>query len=628
MSMIDTSKMSRGKAEALEITEAARQAEWTQPSFGAELFMGRFREDLIWPWPAQTVADIKAGDDLLAQLEKFLREKVDAEKIDREQDIPAEVIRGMADLGLFAMKIPKEYGGLGLSQVNYNRAIALIASHCGSSAVWLSAHQSIGVPQPLKMFGTEEQRAKWFPKFVKGTISGFALTETDAGSDPARMKTTATPTEDGLNYVLNGEKLWCTNGLVADVIVVMARTPDREVRGKMRRQITAFIVETNTPGFEVIARCRFMGIRAIQNGVIRFNNLKLPRENIIMGEGQGLKLALMTLNTGRLTLPAASTGAAKTCVAMMRRAANTREQWGAPIGKHDAIAQKLASMTATTYAMEAITYYASGLADAHTADIRLEAAMAKLFCSEWACKIIDDALQIRGGRGYETEASLKGRGETAWLIERMMRDHRINRIIEGASEIMRLFIIREALDKHMKTAGSLVNPRGAGGVGNLVHDAVKAGMFYARWYPVRWMPHGLAGTYRKYGKLARHMRWISRQSNRLARNLFHLMVLNGPGLEKRQALLGRVVDMATDLFAMACSISHARYQKEAGEHPEAGELANEFCLLARSRINEGFRTLWRNDDRKHYAFARKMLDGRYGWMEQGVMPVEEPKNTK
>jgi len=313
---------------------------------------------------------------------------------------------------------------------------------------------------------------------------------------------------------------------------------------------------------------------------------------------------------------------------MMRRAANTREQWGAPIGKHDAIAQKLASMTATTYAMEAITYYASGLADAHTADIRLEAAMAKLFCSEWACKIIDDALQIRGGRGYETEASLKGRGETAWPIERMMRDHRINRIIEGASEIMRLFIIREALDKHMKTAGSLVNPRGAGGVGNLVHDAVKAGMFYARWYPVRWMPHGLAGTYRKYGKLARHMRWISRQSNRLARNLFHLMILNGPGLEKRQALLGRVVDMATDLFAMACSISHARYQKEAGEHPEAGELANEFCLLARSRINEGFRTLWRNDDRKHYAFARKMLDGRYGWMEQGVMPVEEPKNTK
>jgi alkylation response protein AidB-like acyl-CoA dehydrogenase len=623
MSEIDTSKMSRGKADAMEVTEDSRQTSWEHPSFAGELFMGRFRSELLWPFPAQSDEDAQVGSELLASLEKFLTEKVDAEKIDREQELGPEVIKGLADLGLFAMKIPKEYGGLGLSQVNYNRAIALVASHCGSTAVWLSAHQSIGVPQPLKLFGTPEQKKKWLPEFSKGKISAFALTEAEAGSDPARMATTATPSADGQSFVLNGEKLWCTNGLVADYIVVMARTPDVEKRGKMRKQITAFVVDTKTPGFEILHRCRFMGIRAIQNGLIRFNNLKVPRENILLGEGKGLKLALMTLNTGRLTLPAASAGSAKRCVAMSRRWAAARVQWGSPIAEHDAIAQKIADMAATTFAMEAVTWYASALADKGGADIRIEAAMAKLFCSEAAWRIVDETLQIRGGRGYETEASLKGRGEVGYPVERMLRDNRINLIIEGASEIMRLFIAREALDPHLKIAGALVNPKAAKGLGDLALTAVKAGLFYAIWYPLRWIPRGAAFSYSGYGKLAGHMAWVSRKSNKLARNLFHLMALNGPALERRQVLLGRVVDIGVELFATATACAYARHLAEKENQPSAIELADFYAKLSRRKVCRSFSGIWSNEDKAGTRLSKQVVAGRYAWLERGVMPTEE-----
>ena len=228
--------------EALEVTEAARQTEWHYPSFVAELFMGRFRSDLAFPYPEQSPEDRRVGDEYLSTLEAFLREQVDPDAIDRTGDIPPHVIEGLAKLGCFGMKIPKAYGGLGLSQVNYNRAISLIASYCGSTAVWLSAHQSIGAPQPLMLFGTEEQKRQYLPRLAAGTISAFALTEPGVGSDPANMQTTADPVDGGESYLLNGEKLWCTNGPVAEVVVVMARTPPVTIAGKERKQITAFVV--------------------------------------------------------------------------------------------------------------------------------------------------------------------------------------------------------------------------------------------------------------------------------------------------------------------------------------------------------------------------------------------------
>jgi alkylation response protein AidB-like acyl-CoA dehydrogenase len=621
MSNIDTSKMSQGKADALQVTEDNRETTWENRSFAGELFMGGFDDKLVWPYPAQPADDRAIGDELLGRLQSFLEREVDAEAIDREQEIPAHVIKGLAELGLFGMKIPKKYGGLGLSQVNYNRAIALVASHCGSTAVWLSAHQSIGVPQPLKLFGTEEQKQEWLPKFAAGAVSAFALTEPEVGSDPAKMTTTATPVDGGENYLINGIKLWCTNGLVADYIIVMARTPDIEVRGKMRKQITAFVVDTKTPGFHIKHRCRFLGIRAIQNGVIEFKDLKVPKKNIILGEGKGLKLALMTLNTGRLTLPAASGGSAKRCLAITRKWAAKRVQWGGPIAEHDAIAQKIAQMSAATFAMESVTWYASALADKGGADIRIEAAMAKLFCSEWAWKIVDETLQIRGGRGYETEKSLKERGEDAYPVERMLRDNRINLIIEGASEIMRLFIAREALDPHLTKAGVLVNPKAAKGVGDLIGTALKAGLFYAAWYPARYIPRGLPFSYLDFGPLGKHMAWVSRTSNRLARTLFHLMILNGPGLEKRQVLLGRIVDIGVELFAVSCACARARHLAEKEGKPEAIELADAYARIARDRVYSLFCGIRWNSDKHNYKLSQAVMAGRYAWQEDGVMPT-------
>src|SRR5919108_1211231 len=280
-------------AEARDVAEAAREQEWAAPSFVRDLFLGSFRLDLIHPYPEQDPAEVQRARPFLEKLERFLREEVDSDRIDREGEIPESVIEGLRQLGAFGIKIPREYGGLGLSQLSYMRAIELVSSIDGSITALLSAHQSIGVPQPLKMFGSEGQKKKYFPRLAKGAISAFALTEPGVGSDPAAMETTAVPTEDGQGWILNGEKLWCTNGTKAELMVVMARTPSKVVNGKEKRQITAFVVETSWPGVEVVQRCRFMGLKAMYNGVIRFRNVRVPKENVLWDVGKGLKLGLI-----------------------------------------------------------------------------------------------------------------------------------------------------------------------------------------------------------------------------------------------------------------------------------------------------------------------------------------------
>jgi len=607
----------RDAPTALELIETARETSWARPTVAGQLFLGRVLTHLLIPYTVQPEEDRRLGDAYLTQLAAFLKAHIDPEAVDRTGELPAEAIHGLARLGAFGMKIPKEYGGLGFSQVNYNRAIALIASYCGSTAVWLSAHQSIGVPQPLKLFGTEQQKRQYLPRLAAGAISAFALTELDVGSDPARMSTTATPVDGGAYYLLNGRKLWCTNGPVADLLVVMARTPDRVIGGRSRQQITAFIVERTMPGIEVVHRCEFMGLKGIQNGLLSFTDVKVPKENMLWGLGRGLKLAFVTLNTGRLTLPAACVGAAKLCLRIARRWSRERQQWGGPIGGHEAIAAKLSWMASHLFAMEAVTWLTAAWADRGDLDIRIEAAMAKLFCSEASWAIVDHTLQIRGGRGYETAASLEARGEEPVPVDRIFRDMRINLIIEGTSEIMRLFIAREALDPHIQLGFGVILP------GRRLRHRLRAAMaatgFYAWWYPRQWLPRVGSSPSAIPRRLRGHWAFIEATSRRLARTLFHQALRYGPGLEHRQLILFYLVDVGVALYAMAASISRAAWLARQPGSENAVDLADLFCQHARDRIAGAFGSLGAVGDRRSAHVAHGLLKADYAWLEVGIM---------
>jgi alkylation response protein AidB-like acyl-CoA dehydrogenase len=595
--------------QAREVAEAAREREWKLPSFGKELFLGNFRLDLIAPQPRLDAAAVERGEAFLTRLRAFLEADVDPLEIERDARIPDRVLDGLKELGALGMKVPEEYGGLGLSQVYYNRALALAGVWHASLSTLLSAHQSIGVAEPLMLFGSEEQKRKWLPLVSRDHVSAFLLTEPDVGSDPARLGATATPTEDG--YVLNGLKLWATNGAIADIVVVMAQVPERG--------ITAFVLPYDSPGVTVEHRNAFMGLRGIENSVTRLTDVFVPRENVIGKEGQGLKIALTTLNTGRLALPAICVGQAKWATKIAREFASERVQWGQPVGKHDAVAQKIAFIAATAFGLEAMLDVASRLADDKSNDIRIEAAIAKLYGSELGWQVLDELMQVRGGRGYETAASLKARGEKPVPVEQALRDMRINRIFEGSTEIMHLLIAREAVDRHLEVAGEILE--GDGDLKEKARVAVQAGRFYAKWLPQLAVGEGMRpGAYEEHGELAEHLRFVERSSRKLARSTFYAMGRWQARLEKRQAVLGRIVDIGAELFAISSAVVYASTIR--AERPdraaEAAELADLFCTQARRRVGDLFGALWSNDDVENYALAQGVLAGRYAFLEEGV----------
>ena len=609
--------------QARKVAEEARESTWRKPSFGKQLFLGDLQLDLIHPHPQPADEARKRGEEFCARMLEFAETHIDGALIERESRIPDETIKGMAALGAFGMKITREYGGLGLSQLYYNRALMIAGSASPVVGALLSAHQSIGVPEPVKQFGTEQQKKEFLPRCARGEVSAFLLTEPDVGSDPARLRTSAVPTEDGREYVLDGVKLWTTNGVIAGLLVVMARVPKSEGH---RGGITAFVVEGTAGGLTVEHRNAFMGLRGIENGVTRFHQVRVPAENMIGKEGQGLKIALTTLNTGRLSLPASCAAAAKWSLKIAREWSKERVQWGRPVGEHEAVAKKISFIAATAYALEAMVDLSSALADDNRNDIRLEAAIAKLYCSEMGWKVVDELVQIRGGRGYETAASLAARGERGVPAEQALRDMRINRIFEGSSEIMQLFIAREAVDAHLSAAGELIEP---GALTVKARAAVKAGSFYAKWLPTLVTGQGsLPNAYSEFGALATHLRYVERTSRKLARETFYAMARWQGKLERKQGFLGRIVDIGSELFAMSAVCVRAQMDAAEGAGSARGEsvieLADAFCRQARLRADALLQGLWHNTDALDAKLSRRVLDGQFTWVEEGIIDPSIP----
>jgi alkylation response protein AidB-like acyl-CoA dehydrogenase len=606
-----------GYKEARAISEAAREQDWELPSFGKGLYLGNFQPELISPQPEMPVQAVQKGERFLAALGAFLQDEVDPQLIERENRIPDEVVDGFKALGALGMKVPEQYGGLGLSQVYYNRAMMLIGTWHSSLSTLLSAHQSIGLAQPLLLFGSDAQKQEWLPKVATTHVSAFALTEPGVGSDPARVTTTATPTADGAGYLLNGRKLWTTNGTVADVLVVLAKVPRSEGH---KGGITAFIVPSDTDGVVVEHRIEFMGLRGIENSQTRYTDAYVPAENVIGREGLGLKIALATLNTGRLALPAICAGVAKWATKVAREFASQRVQWGKPIGEHDEVAQRIAFIAATAFGLEAMLDVASRLADEKRNDVRIEAAIAKLYGSEMGWRVVDELMQVCGGRGYETAHSLQARGLRGVPVEQVMRDMRVNRIFEGSTEIMHLIIAREAMDQHLHVAGDLMEPdlpleKKAKALG-------RAGAFYASWYPKLAVGRGQAPqSYGDYGPLAGQMRYVERSSRKLARSTFYGMARWQAGTEAHGAFLGRIVDIGAELFAMSAAVVYT--QTAIREHPERAaetqELAEAFCHQAQLRAERLFHDLWTNADGANHRLALNVLSGRHTWLEAGII---------
>jgi alkylation response protein AidB-like acyl-CoA dehydrogenase len=609
-----------GEREARETAEAARETVWVRPSFAKQLYLGDFDLSLIHPHPRAAVDDAVRGEEFLARLKAYC-ETLDGLLIERESRVPDEYLQGFAELGVFGIKIPVEYGGLGLTMAYYGRALMMIGSVHPSLGALVSAHQSIGVPEPVKMFGTDEQKQRFLPRCAEGAVTAFLLTEPDVGSDPARMASTATPTEDGTAYLLDGVKLWTTNGVIAELVVVMARVPEHDGQ---RGGISAFVVEADSPGITVENRNAFMGLRGLENGVTRFHQVRVPAENRLGREGEGLKIALTTLNTGRLSIPALCAAAGKWCLKIAREWSAERVQWGRPVGKHGAVAEKISFIAATTFGLEAVLELSAQLADAGSKDIRIEAALAKLWSSEMGWRIADELVQIRGGRGYETADSLAARGERAVPAEQILRDLRINRIFEGSTEIMHLLIAREAVDAHLAAAGDLASADAD--LRAKAKAAVNASGFYAKWLPKLAVGKGTVPTsYAEFGPLANHLRYVERASRKLARQTFYGMSRWQAKLEYRQGFLGRIVDIGAELFAMAAACSRAEMLRT--DDPASGdtayELAGVFCEQARLRVDRLFDQLWANTDDSDRRLANRVLDGNYTWLEDGVIDPSE-----
>ena len=399
--------------------------------FLKNVFWGNFREDLVFPYPSYAADESARCDQLLARLDEYLRNEHPAIAIDQKQEIPQSVIQKLFDLGVLGMTIPREHGGGGFGITSYNRVLERIGRSCGSTAVLVSAHQSIGC-KAVMLFGNEEQRKRFLPRMAKDTLSAFCLSEPNVGCDAGNQETRCELSADGSHYILNGEKKWATSGALSGLFTVMAKQKIKDPKsGKEKEVVTALICTPDMPGVEIFSRNRSKcGIRGTWQARIRLTNVKVPKANLLSKEGQGFKIAMSCLNFGRCTLSAGMLGGATYAYEQACKWAKYRYQFDRAIGEFDLVKEKLARMAAYVYAMDAMLYMTTGFLDRGDSDIMLETAMCKVFCSEFGYRTVNDCVQIMGGESYMTENH----------VERIWRDSRINIIVEGANEVMHSFV--------------------------------------------------------------------------------------------------------------------------------------------------------------------------------------------
>lgn len=588
-----------------QIQEQKKQAEellFTGPDqlgFAKSLFFGHFHAGLVFPFPEVAPAERPVLDQALAEVRRFVADNIDAAAIDRNADIPREVISGLANLGVLGMTAPRAFGGRAFSQSGYCKIMEVIGGHCASTAVFVNAHHSIGI-RALILFGTEEQKRRWLPDLVNGTkLAAFALTEPDAGSDAANVQTLATPSPDGKTFFLTGQKRYITNGALAQVLTVMARTP---VPNSSETRVTAFLVTPDMPGFEVVeARMPKCGIRGTATARLAFHNMPVPAENILGPYGKGLRVALTVLDFGRTTFGASCTGAAKTCVQAAVKHANSRVQFKETLGEFELTKKKIASMAAHTFAMEATTLQCAAFIDRGAEDYMLETAMLKVFSTDALWQIVNDTMQIYGGQGYFSNEP----------YERMMRDARINQIGEGANEVLKAFIavvgLRGVGETLKGVQGALKNPLKEMSTLWRFGKNQLAQRFLSPDIPVR-----SAGLKKEARELSARIREFGVA---VQQTLFHFRkkaLTNGAGdkgeelaimevVLKSQYMQERLADAACDLYAASCSLARldhllSRTNGQVGDRERDIQAGRYFLTLANRRIKQNLAALWDNDD--------------------------------
>ena len=608
---------------SLAAAEAARDTR-AYSGFMAGLFEGVVRRSLF------TEASISAmsedAKEFLDTLRLLLVDTVDPEAIDRDGAIGEDVIEAFKAIGAFGIKIPRSYGGLGLSQSEYHTVATLLGSHDAATSVLLSAHNSIGVAEPVKLVGNREQQQRLLPRLARGAISGFALTEKSAGCDIWALKTYAIPVHEGgvlVGYRLTGEKLYTTNAprdhheFLASLLVVIAQivtVPQDVDRPKEERRFGAFVVETKSEGCRC-TRLNFMGVRGIYNGQVHLRNVFVPVADRLGDEGEGLRRALESLTVGRLTLPAACLGNLKQCLWLARARAQQRVQYDRPIGEHTDIGSKMVLMASRVLALEAIVKITGIWADAKV-DVRLESAAAKVLATEWLLESLLDLFRIYGGRAFETPDSLRLHGDLPVPIERMIRDALINVIWEGSNGILTLWIAREGLGEYV-TQGRAFLERG-------IEDMAQAVPFFARisaraFNPIAFLGRGV----RSGADAAPWERFVFEESRALARKSLWASVRHRQGLARNQRLLRRLVTAGLQLFAVEALLWYGS-QPEVREQALSRALVEDFCL----RVKETFHPtpllslttpLW-DDDRRLFHLAKDILAGKAGWLEEGIIP--------